>query len=122
MEGNLECIKPTTCLKLNTQQCCLDARCALPCDAEVPCLISALGLTCHPMKLSPPRGMRWRGRVAAIATAGGSLNDTRAGIDNCGSGGTDLANRRRNKPVLVFATTLPTSCADDGRARGHRMA
>ena len=46
MEGNLECTKPATCLKLNTQQCCLDARCALPCDAEVPCLISALGLTC----------------------------------------------------------------------------
>eukprot|EP01032_Pedospumella_encystans_P025312 gene25312-28614_t len=35
-------VKPYTCAKLIGQFFCIDQRCALPCDEEVPCLITYL--------------------------------------------------------------------------------
>ena len=40
-----EIVKPTTCVKGTSQFFCVDARCAFPCDDEVPCMVSALGCT-----------------------------------------------------------------------------
>ena len=45
-KSELECIKPTTCVKMTEQVCCVDMRCAFPCDDEVPCALTVLGLTC----------------------------------------------------------------------------
>ena len=42
----LECLDPQTLLKSTSQICCIDHRCAIPCDKEVPCMIAFLGLTC----------------------------------------------------------------------------
>ena len=44
--GEVEIIKPTTFCKLTSTVCCLDARVALPTDAEVPCQLACLGLVC----------------------------------------------------------------------------
>jgi len=44
-QGEVECIKPTTILKMVGQLFCLDLRCAFPCDKEVPCACTILGLT-----------------------------------------------------------------------------
>eukprot|EP00620_Florenciella_sp_RCC1587_P020953 CAMPEP_0182556542 /NCGR_PEP_ID=MMETSP1324-20130603/769_1 /TAXON_ID=236786 /ORGANISM="Florenciella sp., Strain RCC1587" /LENGTH=230 /DNA_ID=CAMNT_0024768447 /DNA_START=82 /DNA_END=774 /DNA_ORIENTATION=+ len=46
VKSELECIKPTTCIKMTEQCFCLDCRCAFPCDDEVPCAVTVLGLTC----------------------------------------------------------------------------
>ena len=46
VKSELECIKPTTCIKMTEQCFCLDCRCAFPCDDEVPCALTVLGLTC----------------------------------------------------------------------------
>jgi len=43
--GEVQCVKPRTCCKLESQYCCYDCRCALPCDEEVPCMVTILGLT-----------------------------------------------------------------------------
>ena len=45
MKSEVEVIKPTVCIKCTEQLFCLDLRCALPFDDEVPCLCAALGLT-----------------------------------------------------------------------------
>ena len=45
-KAEIEFIKPSTCLKMNCQECCLDSRCAFPCDEEVPCIIALLGFQC----------------------------------------------------------------------------
>jgi len=45
-KAELEIIKPTVCIKMTEQLFCLDLRCAVPCDDEVPCMIGLLGLTC----------------------------------------------------------------------------
>ena len=45
-KGELEFVQPTTCVKLTCQECCLDSRCAVPCDDEVPCIIACLSLQC----------------------------------------------------------------------------
>lgn len=37
-KGNLFCITPTTCCKSICQCFCIDNRCAMPCDQEVPCI------------------------------------------------------------------------------------
>jgi hypothetical protein len=39
---NLFCMWPTTCSKVTSQLCCLDTRCAFPCDKDVPCLCMPL--------------------------------------------------------------------------------
>ena len=39
-------IKPGTCCKMQEQICCCNAAIAMPCDEEVPCMISVLGITC----------------------------------------------------------------------------
>jgi len=44
-KSEVECIKPTTCLKMTEQVFCFDCRCAFPCDDEVPCAVACLGLT-----------------------------------------------------------------------------
>jgi len=44
-KGEVQCVKPRTCCKLESQYCCYDCRCALPCDQEVPCMVTILGLT-----------------------------------------------------------------------------
>ena len=46
LAGELECIKPSTCGKLQWQLCCLNCAIAMPCDEEVPCMIAFLGITC----------------------------------------------------------------------------
>jgi len=46
MKNEIELIKPTTCVKMFQQFFCMDVRCAIPCDEDVPCIIAALGLTC----------------------------------------------------------------------------
>lgn len=40
--SNIMCITPTTCCKSITQCFCIDNRCAIPCDDEVPCLCMPL--------------------------------------------------------------------------------
>ena len=45
LSSEVELVKPVTCVKCAAQECCIDSRCALPCDSEVPCMISFLGLT-----------------------------------------------------------------------------
>jgi hypothetical protein len=45
-KNELECIKPTVCIKLTAQVCCVDNRCSVPCDEEVPPILACLGLTC----------------------------------------------------------------------------
>jgi len=45
-KSELECLVPTTCVKMTMQMCCIDMRCAFPCDDEVPCAVTILGLTC----------------------------------------------------------------------------
>merc|ERR1719261_1495206 len=45
MKTEVEVIKPTVCIKCTEQLLCLDLRCALPFDDEVPCVCAALGLT-----------------------------------------------------------------------------
>lgn len=42
---SINCIYPTTCMKGQQQQCCFDGRFALPCDADVPCVINLCGIT-----------------------------------------------------------------------------
>jgi len=42
----VECLVPTTCIKMTSQMFCVDQRCAFPCDDEVPCTVALLGLTC----------------------------------------------------------------------------
>lgn len=46
MKNEIEIVKPTTCVKQTSQFFCIDLRCAIPCDEEVPCTIGALGLIC----------------------------------------------------------------------------
>ena len=45
-QGEIECVKPTSCCKMETQECCLDCRIACPCDDEVPCMLNLFGWTC----------------------------------------------------------------------------
>lgn len=45
IRNELEIIQPTTCCKMECQPCCIDERCAIPCDKEVPCIVSVCGLT-----------------------------------------------------------------------------
>lgn len=45
-KNEVECIKPTTCIKMTEQFLCIDTRCAFPCDQDVPCLVTVCGLTC----------------------------------------------------------------------------
>ena len=45
-KSELECIVPTTCIKMTEQFFCLDCRCAFPCDPEVPCMGALIGLQC----------------------------------------------------------------------------
>lgn len=37
-EVKCDCVTPTTCCKQINQCCCLDSRCAFPCDDDVPCV------------------------------------------------------------------------------------
>ena len=46
LKQELEIIKPTTCVKGFVQLCCMDLRCALPCDDEVPCILAVAYITC----------------------------------------------------------------------------
>jgi hypothetical protein len=46
MKSDIEIIKPTICCKLDWQLCCLDARTAVPCDDEVPCMVAFAGVSC----------------------------------------------------------------------------
>jgi hypothetical protein len=46
ISGECMIIRPTTCLKGVTQCFCLDNRCAMPCDDDVPCIVNFLGLNC----------------------------------------------------------------------------
>ena len=46
LKTECEVIKPTVCVKMTKQVCCLDLRCALPHDEEVPCICTILGLQC----------------------------------------------------------------------------
>ena len=46
LKGEIEIIKPEGCCKLQEQLCCVNSACALPCDEEVPCMMSLLGITC----------------------------------------------------------------------------
>ena len=39
-------IKPTTCISGKAQVFCLDNRCALPCNEDIPCIMNACGLNC----------------------------------------------------------------------------
>jgi hypothetical protein len=39
-------IKPVTCVQLTSQFFCCDHRCALPCNSDVPCMLTVFGLTC----------------------------------------------------------------------------
>ena len=39
-------IYPTTCVKAQVQEFCIEGRCAVPCDEDVPCIVNILGLTC----------------------------------------------------------------------------
>ena len=45
---NLGClvVAPKTCLKSVSQCCCIDTRCAIPCHAEMPCLLNCFGINC----------------------------------------------------------------------------
>lgn len=45
-EGGYYVTYPRTCIKGFDQFFCLESRCALPCDEEVPCMISFCFLTC----------------------------------------------------------------------------
>uniref|UniRef100_A0A7S1FE15 Uncharacterized protein n=1 Tax=Noctiluca scintillans TaxID=2966 RepID=A0A7S1FE15_NOCSC len=36
------CVTPTTCCQWQSQKCCIDFRCALPCSDKVPCILTAL--------------------------------------------------------------------------------
>ena len=38
--------KPSTCVEIQSQFFCCDHRCALPCNDDVPCMFTVLGLTC----------------------------------------------------------------------------
>ena len=42
--GHLDCIVPKSCCQFTSQVLCLDARAALPCTDEVPCMVNCLGL------------------------------------------------------------------------------
>eukprot|EP00931_Biecheleriopsis_adriatica_P027319 TRINITY_DN16454_c0_g1_i2.p1 TRINITY_DN16454_c0_g1~~TRINITY_DN16454_c0_g1_i2.p1 ORF type:complete len:153 (+),score=26.48 TRINITY_DN16454_c0_g1_i2:99-557(+) len=37
---------PDTCVACKGHTCCIDERCAMPCNEDVPCLCTFLGLTC----------------------------------------------------------------------------
>ena len=39
---NVRCVKPSTCCKSTSQSWCIDSRCALPADEEVPCIFTFL--------------------------------------------------------------------------------
>jgi hypothetical protein len=43
--GEAETLKPEVCCKMQEQMCCMNSAIAFPCDDEVPCMISILGLT-----------------------------------------------------------------------------
>lgn len=45
-KNEFELIKPTVCIKQTGQTCCCHVGCSVPCDKEVPCMITALGFTC----------------------------------------------------------------------------
>ena len=44
-DGTNSCIKPKTLLRGHTRLCCLNQRCAIPMDEEVPCIFNLCGLT-----------------------------------------------------------------------------
>mmetsp|Transcript_1505 Transcript_1505/g.2749 ORF Transcript_1505/g.2749 Transcript_1505/m.2749 type:complete len:124 (+) Transcript_1505:73-444(+) len=44
----LRAVQPTTCIKSQAQCCCFASAAALPCDAEVPCILAVCCLTCYP--------------------------------------------------------------------------
>lgn len=44
-DGTNSCIKPKTLVRGHTRVCCLNQRCAIPMDEEVPCLFNICGLT-----------------------------------------------------------------------------
>lgn len=44
-DGTNSCIKPKTLLRGHTRLCCLNQRCAIPIDEEVPCIFNFCGLT-----------------------------------------------------------------------------
>mmetsp|Transcript_27909 Transcript_27909/g.56502 ORF Transcript_27909/g.56502 Transcript_27909/m.56502 type:complete len:136 (+) Transcript_27909:93-500(+) len=41
-------VAPTTCIKAQAQMCCCVEVVGIPCDSEVPCMISYCGITCFP--------------------------------------------------------------------------
>lgn len=43
---NSAIMKPKTCFRVMGQCCCYDIRCALPCEAEVPCMFTMCFMTC----------------------------------------------------------------------------
>ena len=45
-EGGTFAVFPKTCLKGQNQWCCCENRCALPCDSDVPCLVTLCFVTC----------------------------------------------------------------------------
>ena len=44
-EGSCNCVPIRTCCKGKQQCFCLDTRFALPCDEDIPCMFTILGLT-----------------------------------------------------------------------------
>jgi hypothetical protein len=44
----LACINATTCIKFQTQLCCIVVQGAIPCDAEMPIACAVMGLACLP--------------------------------------------------------------------------
>mmetsp|Transcript_11780 Transcript_11780/g.35089 ORF Transcript_11780/g.35089 Transcript_11780/m.35089 type:complete len:176 (-) Transcript_11780:65-592(-) len=44
----IKCVSPTTLLKAQSQCCCLVHSAALPCDDEVPCMLSCCFASCWP--------------------------------------------------------------------------
>lgn len=45
MQNEIEVIWPPSC-KIANQVFCLDNRCAIPCDEEVPCVVTVFGIQC----------------------------------------------------------------------------
>uniref|UniRef100_A0A7S1EYT9 Uncharacterized protein n=1 Tax=Noctiluca scintillans TaxID=2966 RepID=A0A7S1EYT9_NOCSC len=41
-EGGNYCVRPTTCCQCQSQECCIDYRCAFPCTDKVPCIFTIL--------------------------------------------------------------------------------
>jgi hypothetical protein len=68
MKQEVEIIQPTVCVKLTEQCFCLDLRCSLPHDEDVPCICAVAGIKC----------MR---NYKCECEVGGSLGDKKEGDD-----------------------------------------